>query len=140
MNLLKLLSSDSSSKQNTNMFYSCTCEAARALHLQLPSILQRDAQRQRQKLIDDVSKTEGIQQFFVNKNREITLNCSEIFSEKYTMEDIEIALQLESVLSFTAEKTTVSTVCYFYKDDVNEEQLFCAMQQLWCQQNVELVI
>jgi len=37
--------------------------------------------------------------------------------DKYGTKDLNIAMQLESVLSCTAEKSTISSVCDFYKDD-----------------------
>jgi len=36
------------------------------------------------------------------------------------MEEIKIATQLESVLSFTAERSTISAVCDFYEDNLNQ--------------------
>jgi len=43
-----------------------------------------------------------IEQFFVNKYKDIILKCSESFSNIYEMEDLTIATQLESVLSCIA--------------------------------------
>jgi len=37
------------------------------------------------------------------------------------MEDLKTATQLESLLSCTAERSTISAVCDYYKDDENEE-------------------
>jgi len=65
-----------------------------------------------------------IEQFFVNKHKRIFLKCSETFSDRYGMEDLNIATQLESVLSGTAKRSTTSGVCDFCKDSVNEEQLY----------------
>jgi len=38
------------------------------------------------------------------------------------MEDLEIATQLGSVVSCTAQRSTISTLCDFFKHDVNKEQ------------------
>jgi len=46
------------------------------------------------------------------------------------MEDLEIATQLDSILSCTTERsTTISVACGFYKADVNAEQLDSKIQQ-----------
>lgn len=37
---------------------------------------------------------------------------------RYDSEDIGIAIQLESILSFRADKTDISTVCEFYEGDI----------------------
>jgi len=39
------------------------------------------------------------------------------------MEDSKIATQLESVKSCIAQRSTISAVCDFYKDNISEEQL-----------------
>jgi len=46
------------------------------------------------------------------------------------MEDLKIATRLESVLNWTAERNTISTVCDFYKEIVNEKQWHKKIQQL----------
>jgi len=56
-----------------------------------------------------------LEQLFVNKYKDIILKCSEIFSERYRMAGLQIAMQLESVLSCTSERSTISAVCDFYK-------------------------
>jgi len=46
-----------------------------------------------------------IEEFFVNKRKDIILECSVTFSDRYGM------------------RSTISAVCDFYKDNVNKEQL-----------------
>jgi len=69
------------------------------------------------------------EQFFVNKCKDNTLQCNEMSSDRYRMEDLEVATQLKSVLSCTAERSTISAVCNFCTDNVNEEQLHRKIQQ-----------
>ena len=80
------------------------------MNLELPSINRRGGvQKRRRKLTHDVLKSKQyVEEFFVNKYKNIILKRSETFSNRYGMKDLGIALQLESVLSCTAEKTTIS--------------------------------
>ena len=70
-----------------------------------------------------------IGQFCADRCKDILLKCSETFLGRYRMADLKIATQLESVLSCTAERSTISAVYDFYKDDLNEEQLYSRIQQ-----------
>jgi len=70
-----------------------------------------------------------IQQFFLSKYTDIILKCSETFSERYGMKNLESVTLFESVPSCTAESSSMSAGCDFYKDDVNKEQLHRKIQQ-----------
>jgi len=61
-----------------------------------------------------------IDRFFVNKHNDIFLKCDATFSDRYGMEDLNIAKQLGSVLCCIAEGSTVSAVCDI-KDDPNDQ-------------------
>jgi len=45
------------------------------------------------------------------------------------MEDLKMAMQIESVGRCTAERCAISAVCDFYKDDVNEEEFHRKIRQ-----------
>jgi len=79
-----------------------------------------------------------IEQFFVNNNNNykgISLKCTGTFSDRCGIEDSKIATQLESVLRCTAERSTISSLCDFYKDDANEEELHSKIQQFLSSSN-----
>jgi len=61
-----------------------------------------------------------IQQFFVNKHEDIILKCSETLLGRYRMEDLKIAKK--ACISYAAERSIISAVCDFYKDNANEKQ------------------
>jgi len=47
------------------------------------------------------------------------------------MQDLKTVTQFESALRCTAERSTISAACDFYRDDVNEEQQHSKIQQYW---------
>ena len=61
--------------------------------------------------------------------QDLILKFIERFSDRYGMGDLNIAMQLESGLSCTAERSTISTVYDFFKGGVNEEQLHSKIWQ-----------
>jgi len=71
------------------------------------------------------------EQLFVNKYKDIILKCNETFSGRYGMEDLTFPTQLESVLRCTAERSTISAACDFYKDEVIDEQLHSKCSNFW---------